>query len=98
MYRSNINGLEFTWDERKAARNLKKHGVSFEDAATAFDDPKAYDYFDAAHSDSEDRFILIGFSRSARLLIVCHCRQAANRKIRLISARRANGQETQAYF
>jgi uncharacterized DUF497 family protein len=97
MYKSHTSGLLFVWDARKAARNLRKHGVSFEEAATAFSDPRAVDLYDSTHSDLEDRFLLIGFSTRPRLLIACYCHQENDRTIRLISARKANGQEAQAY-
>ena len=65
--------MEFTWDKRKAAINLEKHNVSFEEAISVFDDTEALLLSDPDHSEIEDRFILLGMSLSLRLLIVCHC-------------------------
>jgi uncharacterized DUF497 family protein len=80
--------VRFTWDPRKAKANLRKHGVSFEEAATVFDDPRAKLRFDQDHSDEEDRFIQLGRSVRDRLLLVCHCCRGG--KIRIISASRAD--------
>lgn len=85
--------VRFTWDKRKAAANLKKHGVSFEEASTAFDDELAAYYPDTLH---EDRFILIGHSRRHRLLYVVHA-EVRQDVIRIISARRATSHEKAHY-
>jgi len=85
--------VRFTWDARKAAANLKKHGVSFPEAATAFEDKLGAYYPDTLH---EDRFILIGFSRLQRLLYVVHAEVAAD-AIRIISARKATRHERTRY-
>jgi len=93
-----MGDLRFEWDERKNAANRRKHGVSFEDAQTAFSDDEALLLPDQAHSTQEDRLVLLGMSDRLRLLIVCHtCRQRGN-VIRIISARKANGTETRQYF
>jgi hypothetical protein len=63
----------FEWDENKARSNLKKHGVSFEEAQSVFLDENARIIPDPEHSDDEDRFVLLGLSASVRLLTVCHC-------------------------
>ena len=85
--------MEFVWNLRKAATNLRKHGVSFDEAATAFDDRLGAYFPDSLH---EERFILIGFSRKQRLLYVVHAEvQAA--AIRIISARRATKHEKARY-
>ena len=85
--------MRFTWDKRKAASNLRKHGVSFEEAATAFDDDLAAYYPDSLHAD---RFILIGYSRRQRLLYVVHAHVQLD-VIRIISARRATSHEKAHY-
>lgn len=85
--------MTFDWDPAKAAANLKKHGVSFEEAATAFDDPLGAYYPDSLH---EDRFILIGYSEARRLLYVVHA-EVEHNTIRLISARRATDNEKAHY-
>lgn len=85
----------FQWDEAKAASNLAKHGVGFDEAISAFLDPLALSYFDAAHSAQEDRWITIGFSEAARLLLVVSTERDA--AVRVISARRATPGERQIY-
>jgi uncharacterized DUF497 family protein len=85
--------VRFTWDTRKAASNLRKHGVSFEEATTAFDDELGAYYPDSLHAD---RFIVIGYSRRRRLLYVVHAEVRQN-VIRIISARRATRHEKAHY-
>lgn len=85
--------VRFTWSARKAASNLRKHGVSFEEAAGAFDDELGAYYPDTSHAD---RFILIGYSRRQRLLYVVHAEVQQN-VIRIISARRATSRERAHY-
>lgn len=85
--------VRFTWDARKAASNARKHGVSFAEAATAFDDEFGAYYPDTLH---EDRFILIGYSRRHRLLYVVHA-EVRQDAIRIISARRATTHERARY-
>src|SRR5882724_11513467 len=82
--------LRFEWDAQKAAANLRKHGVSFEEARTVFFDENALLRPDEGHSDDEARFLLLGLSDRLRTLIVCHCYREEDAVIRLISARRAN--------
>ena len=88
-------GLKFEWDRRKAVLNIKKHGVSFEDAATAFGDPFSVTIHDPKHSDDEDRFLLLGETQDKKLVVVAH----TDRKdtIRLINARPATRQEREDY-
>jgi uncharacterized DUF497 family protein len=88
--------LRFTWDARKAVANLRKHGVSFLEAATAFADPLSITVPDPDHSASEGRFLLIGQSARERLLVVVHA-ELDESAIRLISARLASRQERRAY-
>jgi len=85
--------VRFVWDARKAAANLKKHGVSFEEASTAFDDELGAYYPDSLH---EHRFILIGYSRRRRLLYVVHA-EVTPEAIRIISARKATKHEKRRY-
>lgn len=89
--------LKIEWDSRKAAANVKKHGVSFEEAATAFSDEHGRVVPDPNHSDEEDRFVLLGMSWSLRVLVVCHCYREASDVIRIISARKANKTERAQY-
>ena len=87
--------LEFEWDEEKAKKNLKKHGVSFEEAATVFGDPLSLTIPDPAHSQMEDRWIVLGHSHQRKLLVVVHTERGDN--IRIISARRASRRERKSY-
>jgi len=90
----------FSWDARKVLSNLKKHGVSFEEAATVFADPDALDWDDPEHSDAEIRSKRLGTSVTGRVLIVIYTpRKVNNAKeiIRIISARQATRKEPQAY-
>jgi uncharacterized DUF497 family protein len=87
--------LGFEWDERKARTNLAKHDVSFEEATTVFGDPVSLTIPDPAHSQAEDRFILLGRSHRRRLLVVVHTERGDN--IRIISARPASRRERQDY-
>ena len=89
--------LRFEWDPRKAAANLLKHRVSFEEAETAFLDEDALVIEDPDHSDEEDRFILLGVSAGLRVLFVCHCTRESGSLIRIISARRAIRHEQEQY-
>ena len=89
--------LRFEWDARKAAANLRKHGVSFEEARTAFLDDNALLRPDDDHSDDEARFLLLGLSGRMRTLVICHCYRQVDEVIRLISARKANSLERQQY-
>ncbi len=88
--------IEFEWDEAKAARNLQKHRVSFDEAATAFGDELALFFDDEFHSDDEPREWLLGYSGRNRLLIVSFVLRAPNR-IRIISARGADRSERRKY-
>lgn len=85
--------MRFAWDTRKAAANLRKHGVSFDEAATAFEDPLGAYYPDTLHAA---RFILIGHSRRHRLLFVVHA-DVRQDVIRIISARQATSHEKAHY-
>ncbi len=92
-----MDALHFEWDEAKAKANVKKHGVSFEEAKSVFLDDKAKMIPDPDHSIEEERFVLLGYSSSLKLLVVCHCYRAKGRAIRIISARKATRKEEQIY-
>ena len=92
-----MSSLQFEWDDRKAAANLKKHGVSFEEARSVFLDERARLIDDPDHSDHEARFVLLGLSASLRLLLVCHCYRGEGNIIRIVSARKASTRESKAY-
>jgi uncharacterized protein len=89
--------MRFEWDPVKAAANAKKHKVTFEVAKTVFYDDFAVQFFDEEHSSDEDRFLLLGMSSDARLLLVCHCERDDGEVIRIISARKATDNEAQHY-
>jgi uncharacterized DUF497 family protein len=87
--------VDFEWDENKAAANLSKQGVSFDEAKTVFDDPLYVDFYDPDHSYEEHRYIIIGQSRQGRLLIVSYTER--ENVIRLISAREVTRWERETY-
>lgn len=89
--------IRFDWDPAKAASNLKKHGVSFEEAQSVFYDDFAVQFFDEKHSSKEERFLMLGMSSGARLLLVCHCESDGGGVVRIISARKATKQESTFY-
>ena len=89
--------VHFEWDERKSRLNLTKHGVSFEEARSAFFDERARLIADPDHSEEEDRFVLMGMSSRLRLLVVCHCYRGESGMIRIISARKATPREAREY-
>ncbi len=87
--------MEFEWDEEKAQHNVIKHGVTFEEAETVFDDRLFVDLFDSTHSDAEPRYLIVGRSNSNRLLIVSYTERSG--KTRLISARETTRRERRDY-
>ncbi len=89
--------MRFTWDPSKARRNLEKHGVAFDEAATVFGDPLAGTIPDEGHSVGEFRAGTIGYSRQGRLLVVVHSEDEAQDEVRLISAREASPHERKSY-
>lgn len=89
--------MRFEWDPVKAAANVRKHKVSFEAAKSVFYDDFALQFFDEQHSSAEDRFLLLGMSSDARLLLVCHCEREDGDVIRIISARKATESEALHY-
>ncbi len=89
--------IAFEWDESKAAANIKKRQVSFEEAKTVFFDEFGIQFFDEDHSSEEERFLMLGMSSGAKLLIVCHCERQHGAVIRIISARKATRRESAFY-
>lgn len=90
--------LKFEWDENKNEINKKKHKISFNEAKTVFYDDNALLIDDPEHSEQEERFIILGTSTKANLLVVCHCYRQSETVIRIISARKATKTETKQYF
>ncbi len=89
--------IRFDWDPAKAASNLRKHDVSFEEAQSVFYDEFAVQFYDNSHSTDEDRFLMLGMSSGAHFLLVCHCEREGGGVIRIISARKATKQESAFY-
>lgn len=90
--------IKFEWDSAKAASNERKHGISFEEAKSVFYDEFAIQFYDPENSElEEDRFLLLGLSSAARLLLVCHCERGSGNTIRIISARKATKTEGKFY-
>jgi uncharacterized DUF497 family protein len=89
--------IAFEWDIAKSLINQKKHGISFEEAKSAFYDERGLLISDPDHSDEEDRFLILGLSSKLRLLVVCHCYRGEDDVIRIISARRAEAHEAKNY-
>lgn len=87
--------MKFAWDPGKAKRNLAKHGVSFEEAITVFDDPLYLDFFDPEQSEWENRYIRVGCSNQKRVLVIAYTER--DDQTRIISARPATKRERQAY-
>ena len=90
--------LRFEWDESKNKTNKRKHGISFEEARTVFNDENAKLYYDPDHSGDEDRFILLGLSVRLRAVVVCHCFREDDLVIRIVSARKADKTEERVYW
>ena len=89
--------IKFEWDEPKATANLKKHQISFDEARSIFFDEFGVQFFDEDHSSGEERFLMLGMSSRAKLLIVCHCEREQGAVIRIISARKATKRESAFY-
>jgi uncharacterized protein len=87
--------MKFEWDDSKAKINLSKHGVTFEEATTVFNDPLYVDFYDPDHSQAEERYLILGESNQRRLLIVSYTERESS--IRLISAREVTRAEREAY-
>ncbi len=90
--------MGFDWDDAKADANKKKHGISFAEAATAFKDPNALEVFDDDHSGDEERWILVGLSTKSRVLLVVFVEKQEDDMVRIISARKAEKEETDQYY
>lgn len=89
--------MKFEWDDNKEVQNIVKHGITFKEASTVFYDEEALLSDDPDHSNDEDRFIILGMSSRANVLIVCHCYRENDEKIRIISARKATKTEQKQY-
>ena len=87
--------MTFEWDVNKADRNLAKHGISFDEAKTVFNDPLYVDFYDPDHSEDEPRYLIVGASNQGRLLVVAYTERGSS--IRLISAREVTRNERSAY-
>ena len=90
--------LRFSWDLQKARSNEQKHGISFDEAQSAFFDEHALVLEDPDPDDPEERFVLLGLSSALRLLLVCHCLREGGDLVRIISARRATRAEGKQYW
>ena len=90
--------VEFAWDDDKNKENVKKHGVSFEEAQSIFFNSPLEIFFDPDHSQSEDRYIAVGMSNKGRMLLVVHCENRQGTEIRIISARKATKKEQETIF
>ncbi|MCG8380603.1 MAG: BrnT family toxin [Gammaproteobacteria bacterium] len=89
--------IEFEWDPTKSQSNLRKHGVSFEEAKSVFYDEYAIQFDDEDNSEEEERFLMLGLSNELRVLIVAHCDRQSGEVIRIISARKATKKERKFY-
>ena len=92
-----MNDMSFSWDDAKAAVNIKKHRVAFDEAVTVFFDGSALEFFDPDHSRAEERFLMLGLSWRVRILVVSYCLRGKGSEIRIISARRATKKERTVY-
>ncbi len=92
-----MSDIKFEWDAKKASANLKKHGVSFDEARTVFFDENAKLIDDPDHSEDEERFVLLGLSSSLKVVLVCHCYREQGNVIRIISAQEASAYESKQY-
>jgi uncharacterized DUF497 family protein len=90
--------ITFSWDDRKAQQNQKKHKVTFEEASMVFFDENAIEFFDPDHSTQEDRFLMLGISCRLRILVVSYCFRRKGEEIRIISARKATSKERKVYI
>lgn len=97
-YTSSVDEIRFTWDPRKASANRRRHRVAFDEAETVFSDDNAILLDDAAHSDDEPRYVLLGLSERFRILVVSHTVRDRGRTIRIISARKATHRERDQYL
>jgi hypothetical protein len=93
-----MDSISFSWDIRKNKANQKKHRVSSEEAQTVFFDEHAIEYYDPDHSESEDRFLMLGHSYRTRILVISYTLGKDVKEIRIISARKATKKEQKEYF
>ena len=93
-----MKNLIFSWGDNKNSENVRKHGVSFEEAQTVFFDEKALEFEDPDHSETEDRFLLLDLSQKLRVLVICHCFRKTESEIRIISVRKATAKEQKVYY
>ena len=90
--------INFEWDDKKALKNIEKHGVSFEEASSVFYDDFAVQFYDKEHSQlEEDRFLILGISNKSKMLMVCHCEKESESILRIFSARKATKKERKFY-
>ncbi|MBW2013789.1 MAG: BrnT family toxin [Deltaproteobacteria bacterium] len=92
-----MKSISFSWDDRKNLANQKKHRVSFDEAQSIFYNEHAIEYYDPDHSESEDRFLMLGLSYKVRVLVVSYTLREDETEIRIISARKATKKEQKAY-
>ncbi|MBW1728839.1 MAG: BrnT family toxin [Deltaproteobacteria bacterium] len=92
-----MKSISFSWDDRKNLANQKKHRVSFDEAQSIFYNEHAIEYYDPDHSESEDRFLMLGLSYKVRVLVVSYTLRENETEIRIISARKATKKEQKAY-
>ena len=97
QHKYNVCTIKFEWDKPKAAGNLKKHQVFFKEAKSIFYDEFGVQFFDDEHSKKEERFLMLGMSSGAKLLLVCHCEREHGATIRIISARKEIKRESAFY-
>ena len=93
-----MDEIQFSWNTGKARQNIIKHKVSFEEASTVFYDENAIEFFDPEHSETEERFLMLGISWRLRVLVVSYCLRQEDMIIRIISARKASKKEEKVYF
>ncbi|CAB5091525.1 hypothetical protein D3OALGA1CA_5494 [Olavius algarvensis associated proteobacterium Delta 3] len=92
-----MKSISFSWDDQKNKANQKKHKISFEQAQSVFFDGNAIEYYDPDHSESEDRFLMLGLSYKIQILVVSYTLRQDFTEIRIISARKATKNEQKAY-
>jgi uncharacterized protein len=90
--------VEFEWDDKKAKLNQSKHGVRFDEAASIWFDGNALEIPDSEHSDSEERWLRLGISRTLRILVVVFIEKVTSQRLRIISARKADRSEQAQYI
>lgn len=90
--------IKFEWDKEKELKNIKKHGVSFDDASSVFYDDFAIQFYDNKHSIlEEDRYLILGVSNRSKILMICYCERLSGEVLRIISARKATKNERKFY-